>query len=222
MKTPLELLGNPAEIAKPRALAWLQGSRVMAIGWSAMRIWLGVMWLQAGIAKLWGSENGGFMHGGAGVAGFASGAGAYSWWTSFMHGFVVPNAGWIAVLVAISEFAIGVALALGLFTPLAAFASLIFLFTYVMSGTASVCGFYALVAIVLLVMWRSAGYIGADGLLYGRYQRRHALVLAADDHHDLPKVQAIIPDTVPEAFTTDNVPIVRATAVDVLPYAKKS
>jgi uncharacterized membrane protein YphA (DoxX/SURF4 family) len=179
------------------------------------------MWLQAGIAKVWGAENGAFMHGGAGVAGFASGTGAYSWWTSFMHGFVVPNAGWIAVLVAISELAIGAALALGLFTPLAAFASLILLFTYVMSGTASVCGFYALVAIVLLVMWRSAGYIGVDGLLYGRYQMRHALALA-DDHHDLPKVQAIIPDTVPEAFTTDSVAIVKATAVDVLPDVKKS
>jgi thiosulfate dehydrogenase [quinone] large subunit len=193
----------------------------MAIGWSALRIWLGVMWLQAGIAKLWGSENGAFMHGGAGVKGFASATGAYSWWTSFMHGFVVPNAGWIAVLVAVSEFAIGCALALGLFTPLAAFASLIFLFTYVMSGTASVCGFYALVAIILLVMWRSAGYIGVDGLLYGRYQNRHALALATDDHHDLPKVQAVIPDTVPEAFTTDTVSTGKVAAGDVGPNDEK-
>jgi thiosulfate dehydrogenase [quinone] large subunit len=203
MKTPLELLGNPAKIAKPRALAWLQQSRVMAVGWSAMRIWLGVMWLQAGIAKLWGSESSGFMHGGAAVAGFASGTGAYSWWTSVMHGFFVPNAGWIAVLVAVGEFAIGCSLALGLLTPISAFASLILLFTYVMSGTASVCGFYALIAVVLLVMWRSAGYIGVDGLLYGYRQRRDAQLHATDDHHDLPAVLAIIPDTVPEAFTAD-------------------
>jgi thiosulfate dehydrogenase [quinone] large subunit len=194
----------------------------MAVGWSAMRIWLGVMWLQAGIAKLWGSENAAFMHGGAGVKGFASATGAYSWWTSFMHGFVVPNAGWIAILVAVSEFAIGCALALGLFTPLAAFASLIFLFTYVMSGTASVCGFYALVAFVLLVMWRSAGYIGVDGLLYGYHQRHYGKFQPNVDHHDLPKVQAIIPDTVPESFTNDAVTAGKVATVDSLPDAEKN
>ncbi|HEY5302762.1 MAG TPA: DoxX family membrane protein [Acidimicrobiales bacterium] len=111
-----------------------------------MRIWLGVMWIQAGVAKLWGAENPAFMHnGGAGVAGFAShGVAAYSWWGSFLHSFVVPNAGWIGVVVAVSEFAIGICLALGLFTPLAAVASLVLLFTYVMSGTASVCALRAL------------------------------------------------------------------------------
>jgi hypothetical protein len=57
-------------------------------------------------------------------------------------------------------------------TPLAALGSLALLFTYVMSGTASVCAFYALFAIVILTMWRTSGWIGVDGLLYGRHQRR--------------------------------------------------
>jgi thiosulfate dehydrogenase [quinone] large subunit len=132
------------------------------------------MWLQAGIAKIWGAENPAFMHnGGAGVAGFAShGAAAYSWWGSFLHSFVVPNAGWIGVLVAFSEFAIGVALVLGLLTPLACLGSLLLLFTYVMSGTASVCAFYALFAIVILTMWRTSSWIGVDGLISG-YRQRH-------------------------------------------------
>jgi uncharacterized membrane protein YphA (DoxX/SURF4 family) len=43
------------------------------------------------------------------------------------------------VLVALAEFTIGVALVAGLFTRIAALRSLILLFTYVMSGTASVC-----------------------------------------------------------------------------------
>ncbi|MGC2173963.1 MAG: hypothetical protein WA614_00715 [Acidimicrobiales bacterium] len=55
---------------------------------------------------------------------------------------------------ACAEFAIGVGLALGLFTPLACLASLLLLFTYVMSGTASVCRFYALFAIVILATSR--------------------------------------------------------------------
>jgi thiosulfate dehydrogenase [quinone] large subunit len=153
---------------------WLKRSKSAALVWTAMRVWLGVMWLQAGIAKLWGAENSSFMHhNGAGVAGFAShGVAAYSWWGSFLHSFVVPNAGWIGVLVAVAEFAIGACLAIGFLTPLAALGSLALLFTYVMSGTASVCAFYALFAIVLLTMWRTSGWIGVDGLLYGRHQRR--------------------------------------------------
>jgi hypothetical protein len=95
-----------------------------------------------------------------------------------MHSFVVPNAGWIAILVAVAEFSIGVALSLGLFTRLAALGSLALLFTYVMSGTASVCAFYAFFAIVILATWRTSSWIGVDGLISGYRQRHHA--------HDVP------------------------------------
>jgi thiosulfate dehydrogenase [quinone] large subunit len=132
------------------------------------------MWIQAGVAKLWGAENPSFLHhNGAGVAGFAGHATpAYSWWGSFLHSFVVPNSGWIAILVAVSELVIGIGLAIGLFTPLWALGSLILGFTYVMSGTASVNGFYALFAVVILAMWRTSGRVGVDGLLVG-YRQNH-------------------------------------------------
>jgi thiosulfate dehydrogenase [quinone] large subunit len=170
-----KLIGNPSNVRTPRSLYWLQRSKSAALIWNAMRIWLGVMWLQAGIAKIWGAENPAFMHnGGAGVAGFAGhGAAAYSWWATFLHSFVVPNAGWIGILVALAEFAIGIALAIGFLTPLACLGSLLLLFTYVMSGTASVCAFYALFAIVILAMWRTSSWIGVDGLISG-YRQRHA------------------------------------------------
>ena len=174
MEQLLGIIGNPSKIQTPRALKWLQQSKASALVWTAMRIWLGVMWIQAGVAKLWGAESAAFMHnGGAGVVGFAShGVAAYSWWGSFLHSFVVPNASWIAVVVAISEFVIGICLALGFLTPLAALASLALLFTYVMSGTASVCAFYALFAIVILATWRTSSWIGVDGLISGYRQRR--------------------------------------------------
>src|ERR1700691_4353126 len=174
MENVIGLIGDPSQVKTPRSLYWLQRSKAAALVWNAMRIWLGVMWLQAGIAKVWGSENSAFLHNsGAGVAGFAAhGVPAYTWWGSFLHSFVVPNAGWIAVLVAVAEFAIGVALVTGLFTRVAALGSLALLFTYVMSGTASVCAFYALFAIVILVMWRTSSWIGADGLI-ASYQQRH-------------------------------------------------
>jgi thiosulfate dehydrogenase (quinone) large subunit len=178
------LIGDPSRVKTPRVLLWIQQSKSAALVWNAMRIWLGVMWLQAGVAKIWGAENPAFLHnGGAGVAGFAAhGTAAYSWWASFLHSFVVPNAGWIGILVAFAEFAIGAALCLGFLTPLACIGSLLLLFTYVMSGTASVCAFYALFAIVILAMWRTSSWIGVDGLISGRRQRRQ--IASSSDHSD--------------------------------------
>ena len=168
------LLGNPSERSNPRPWEWVKQSKMLAVGWLALRVWLGVMWIQAGWAKLWGAENAAFLHhNGAGVNGFATHAKpAYTWWGSFLHSFVVPNSGWIGILVAVSELVIGVALVAGLFTRVAALGSLALLFTYVMSGTASVCAFYALFAIVILTMWKTSSWIGVDGLIAG-YRQRH-------------------------------------------------
>jgi thiosulfate dehydrogenase (quinone) large subunit len=174
MKNPVALIGSPSERTSPKVLQWLGQSKVMAVGWTAMRVWLGAMWIEAGVAKLWGAENPFFLHNnGAGVAGFAShGVAAYSWWGSFLHTFVVPNSGGIGIFIALAEFGVGIALCLGLFTRVAALGSLGLLFTYIMSGTASVCAFYALFAIVILATWKASSWIGIDGLIAG-YRRRH-------------------------------------------------
>ncbi len=179
MKSPVAILGNPSERSEPSVLQWLARSKLMAVGWTAMRVWLGIMWIQAGVAKLWGAENPAFLHNnGAGVAGFAAhGVPAYSWWGSFLHGFVVPNSGWIGIVVAFAEFFIGVGLVVGLFTRIAAIGSLALLFSYVMSGTASVNAFYALFAIVILATWRASSWLGVDGLISGYHQRRQDIRL---------------------------------------------
>jgi len=212
MDNVMGLIGDPSMVKTPRSLYWLQRSKLAALVWNAMRIWLGVMWLQAGIAKIWGAENPAFMHnGGAGVAGFAShGAAAYSWWGSFLHSFVVPNAGWIGVLVAFAEFAIGVALVLGLLTPLACLGSLLLLFTYVMSGTASVCAFYALFAIVILAMWRTSSWIGVDGLISGYRQRHVEPKLVRRNEIDAVVVPQMDTVVVPDVDMV-TVPLVEAT-----------
>jgi thiosulfate dehydrogenase [quinone] large subunit len=199
MKNPIALLSNPSELTTPHPLQWLARSKVMAVGWTAMRVWLGAVWIQAGAAKLWGAENPGFLHhNGAAVAGFAAhGTAAYTWWASFLHSVVVPNSGAIGVFIAFAEFAIGVALVAGFFTPLAALASLGLLFTYVMSGTASVCAWYALFAIVILATWRTSSWLGADGFIGGYAQRRRHRRLAAMGAHtirlDVEPAQPAVP-----------------------------
>lgn len=209
------IIGNPSKIQTPRALKWLQQSKASALVWTAMRIWLGVMWIQAGVAKLWGAESAAFMHnGGAGVVGFASHAvAAYSWWGSFLHSFVVPNAGWIGVVVAVSEFVIGVCLALGFLTPLAALASLALLFTYVMSGTASVCAFYALFAIVILAAWRTSSWIGVDGLISG-YRQRHATASEAGHVDEHPEIAAAMKKLDATKSLEDALPHLAGNATD--------
>jgi thiosulfate dehydrogenase [quinone] large subunit len=174
MKNPMELMANPEELETPRAISWLTRSKLMAVAWAAMRIWLGIMWIQAGVAKLWGAENPSFLHhNGAGVAGFAAhGVASYSWWASFLHAFVVPNAGWIGVFVSVAELLAGIGLVLGFLTPAAALGALVLNLTYMLSGTAGVNPFYALFAVVILATWRTSGWIGVDGLL-GGYLQRH-------------------------------------------------
>ena len=48
MATPIEILGDPAERANLQVWEWVKQSKVMAVGWLAMRVWLGIMWIQAG------------------------------------------------------------------------------------------------------------------------------------------------------------------------------
>jgi len=76
MEKLLGLIGDPARVKTPSLLVRLQRNKKASLVWTAMRIWLGIMWLQAGISKLWGAENSAFLHNnGAGVAGFAHGVG---------------------------------------------------------------------------------------------------------------------------------------------------
>lgn len=176
MQTITNVLGNPADRESPRIFSWLTRSKIMAPVWTAMRVWLGIMWIQAGWAKLFGAENAYFLHNhGAGVAGFAAhSAASYSWWATFLHSFVVPNAGWIGIFVALAEFLAGVGLVLGLLTPAAALGALVLNLTYMLSGVAGVNPFYALFAVVILATWRTSGWIGGDGLIKGYLQRRPA------------------------------------------------
>ena len=153
---------------------WLYRSKAASVIWLVARLWLGYEWLNAGYQKLWGSENTVFWNsGGAAVKGYATagvagstvgkGAGAtYGWWAGFLHNFVVPNASWIAKLISVSEFAIGVLLIVGLFTGAAAFAGLGLNVIYMFSGTAGVNPAYAIVAVFLILAWRNAGYLGLD------------------------------------------------------------
>ncbi len=155
-----------------RLADWLYRSTPASVIWLVARLWLGYGWLHAGYEKLWGSLHAVFWNGAgvkglaaAGVAGSTAGKGAgasYGWWAGFLHNVVIPNASWIAKLVAVSEFTIGVLLILGLFTGAAAAAGLSLNLVYMFSGSDTVNPAFAAVAVLLILAWRNAGYLGLD------------------------------------------------------------
>jgi len=165
----------PTERRNLRGADWLYRSKAASVIWLIARVWLGYGWLNAGYQKLWGSEKAAFWNGGgAGVKGFATagvagskagtGGASYGWFAGFLHGFVIPNASWIAKVVTLSELVIGALLILGLFTGAAAVAGLALNVIYMFSGSSGVNPAYAIVAVLLILAWRNAGYLGLDRL----------------------------------------------------------
>lgn len=91
---------------------------------------------------------------------------AFDWYRNFIQGLVDSGAYvWFAKLVAVSETLIGIALILGLFVGIAAFAGAFMNWSFVMAGTASTNGLLFAVAILLILAWKTAGYYGLDRFL---------------------------------------------------------
>jgi thiosulfate dehydrogenase [quinone] large subunit len=162
-----------------RLADWFYRSRTASVLWLVARVWLGYGWLNAGYQKIWGAESAAFWNGGgAGVKGFATagvagskagtGGASYGWFAAFLHGFVIPNAPWIAKVVAVSELTIGALLILGLFTGAAAVVGLALNLIYMFSGSSGVNPAYAIVAVFLILAWRNAGYLGLDRFVLPR------------------------------------------------------
>lgn len=183
-------------ITEPRSAHWIFASRTAGWIWLVVRLWLGYEWLIAGAAKLFGVESTAFWKTGLGVKGYALGAIAaskgphaqvsYGWWVAVLRDFVVPNYALIAKADALAEFAIGIALILGLFAGVAALVGLSLNFTYILSGTVSTNPVFIVLGVLLVLAWRNAGWYGIDGILLPRlgtpWQPGTAVV--SHHHHD--------------------------------------
>ncbi len=165
-----------AELPLSRPL--FRGPRASVL-WLPLRLWLGYGWLMAGYAKLYGPDHAGW-HSGAGLRGFIAGAlhktggahpdVAYAWYAHVLR-WASGQAGWMANAVAITEFAVGVALLTGTFTAAAAVVGGALNISYGLAGSAGVNPVYLLASFALILAWRNAGLIGVDGLLLPRLTR---------------------------------------------------
>lgn len=158
------------QIPEPPVAKFLFADTRMAWLWLPLRLYLGYEWLVAGWGKvtspLWTGDQ-------AGVAlqGFVKGAlaktgGAHpdvsGWYGSFLDGFVSSNASWFAPLVAWGEVAVGVALILGLFTGIAAFFGAFMNMNFLLAGAVSSNPIMFIGQLVIILAWRTAGWIGLD------------------------------------------------------------
>ena len=152
--------------ADPRA-AWL---------WLLVRLWLGYKWIDAGLHKVtdpaWtqsGESILGFWPRAVAIPEAGKPAISFDWYRAFLQTMIDLEAHrFMGAVIAYGEVLIGVALILGLFTGIAAFAGGFLNWNFLMAGTASTNPVLMVLAIFLVLAWKVAGYIGVDYYLLSR------------------------------------------------------
>ncbi|MDX1401316.1 MAG: DoxX family protein [Kiloniellales bacterium] len=141
--------------------------------WLVLRAWLGYKWIDAAMHKL---DNPAWVQTGEALKGFWTGAVAipeagrppiaFDWYREFIQFLLNAEAyTWFGKLVAFGELLVGIALILGLFTGIAAFFGAFMNWNFMMAGSASSNPMLFLVAVLLILAWKVAGYIGLDRFL---------------------------------------------------------
>jgi thiosulfate dehydrogenase [quinone] large subunit len=91
---------------------------------------------------------------------------AFDWYRGFIQMLIdSPLQTWFGPLVAYGEFLIGITLIVGAFTGIAAFFGAFMNWNFIMAGTASTNALLLVAAVILILGWEVAGYIGADYFL---------------------------------------------------------
>ena len=136
-------------------------------------MWLGIQWIDAAMHKI---NDPAWVTTGAALKGFWTGAVkipetgrpaiAFDWYRDFLNMLLQSGSyTWFGKLVAYGEFLIGVALIVGAFVGVAAFFGAFMNWNFIMAGAASSNGLLLVLAVVLIMAWKVAGYVGADFFL---------------------------------------------------------
>lgn len=156
-------------LENPRWLTLLFSSTEFAWVWLAVRLYLGVQWVNSGWHKLFEDS---WMNGTA-VQSFwqriviipeeGRPAISYDWYRSFIQ-FMLDGEWytWFRPLIAVGETLVGIALLAALFTGIAAFFGALMNWNFMLSGTASVNPILGIIGIAVLAAWKTAGWWGLD------------------------------------------------------------
>ncbi len=138
--------------------------------WLLLRLYAGWQWLQAGWEKIhdpvWTGGKAGTALTGFVTNALTKASGAHpdvqSWYAWFLQNAVLPNAAVWGFVVSWGEFLVGVALILGIFTGIAALFGGFMNMNYLLAGTVSTNPILFLIAMALILAWKTAGWWGLD------------------------------------------------------------
>ena len=171
----LERAFAPRELRDPGWVRFVFGNTRMAPFWLIARLYLGYQWLLAGWHKVYGDDRWIAVDGQDGLAlrSFWERAVAipeqgrppivYDWYRDFLQ-YMIDHEWyeWMAWVIAIGEVAVGIALIVGLFTGIAAICGATMNFNFMLAGSASTNPVLFLLAVLVLLGWKVAGWIGLD------------------------------------------------------------
>lgn len=154
----------------PLARFLFASTGVMPWIWLLVRVFVGWQWFQSGWGKF---NNPGWMNGGTALKGFWEAAVripeqgrppiSFEWYRNFIQ-YLLDSGSytWFAKLITFGEMTIGIALVVGALVGIAAFFGAFMNWNFIMAGTASTNGLMFLLATLLILAWRNAGWIGLD------------------------------------------------------------
>jgi thiosulfate dehydrogenase (quinone) large subunit len=166
------------QIADPPLAKFLFSDTRMAIVWLVLRVYVGYSWLDAGWHKILDTgAKSNYIIDGSGLLAFWNRIAAvpaapakpvilYDWYRGFIQ-FLIDNHTevFMGKVVAFGETAVGIALILGAFVGVAAVAGGFMNMNFMLAGSASSNPVLLVLAIVLILAWKTAGYIGLDRFL---------------------------------------------------------
>jgi len=141
--------------------------------WLLLRLYIGYTWLESGIGKL---GNPGWTQSGEALRGFweravavpegGRPAIAFDWYRSFIQWLLDSGSyTWFSKVIVAAELLVGIALILGAFVGIAAFAGAFLNWNFMMAGTASINPLMFVITILLILAWKTAGWFGLDRFL---------------------------------------------------------
>ena len=159
-------------VQDPPIAQFLFSNTKASIIWLVVRLYIGYQWLDAGYHKLMDPA---WMQTGDGILGFWTRALAvnngkpviaYDWYRSFIQ-FLVDSGShpWFAKLIVFGEIAVGLGLIVGALVGVAAFFGALMNMSFLMAGTVSTNPVLFFAAILLILAWKNAGYLGIDRYL---------------------------------------------------------
>jgi thiosulfate dehydrogenase [quinone] large subunit len=162
-------------VADPPLARFLFADTRLAPLWLIVRLYVGYAWLDAGWHKIMDTgATTNYIIDGKGILAFWQRIAAipaapakpvitYDWYRNFIQ-FMIDNhwEGFFGKLIAFSETAVGIALILGAFVGIAAVGGAFMNLNFMLAGSASTNPVLLLLGFLLVLAWKTAGYIGLD------------------------------------------------------------